>query len=528
MEAQAVTNGHAEGAVQPDHEVIVIGAGFSGIGAGIKLKQEGIEDFVILEKADNVGGTWRDNTYPGIAVDIPSFSYQFSFELNPRWSRVFAKGEEVQRYAEHCVDKYGLREHLRLGVKVDDVTFDEDNHIWLTRIGEKVMTSRFLITALGALTQPKAPDIPGVGEFTGKTIHTGEWDHSHDLTGERVAVIGTGATAVQLVPLIAQQVERLDVYQRTPIWVFPKPDYKIGRTAQSVFGRIPLVQDSIRLGAAALVEGAMVLGIMYNRQLPQITQAIEAFGRNHVKSVIPDPDLADKLTPKYGFGCKRPTMSNHYLQTFLRDNTELVTDPIERITPTGIVTRSGVEREIDTLILATGYLVTDEGNAPSIPVRGRDGFDLNRFWHDNRFQAYEGISLPKLPNLFNMFGPYSFTGSSWFFMVETQSHHALRVIKEARKRGATMVEVRQEPHDRFFRSVLKRQKNTIFFNNNCATANSYYFDSRGDAPFLRPATAVETWWSSRRFDLDDYSYETLEGAPRQEATATGARRLQVA
>ncbi|MEA2348373.1 MAG: hypothetical protein QOG62_2160 [Thermoleophilaceae bacterium] len=505
----------------------MIGSGFSGIGAGIKLKEAGIDDFVILEKEDNVGGTWRDNTYPGIAVDIPSFSYQYSFELNPSWSRVFAKGAEVQAYAEHCASKYGLHDHLRFGTRVEEAAFDEAGHFWrLSLGGGRQLSARFLITALGALTQPKAPDIPGVEDFAGKTVHTARWDHDHDLTGERVAVIGTGATAVQLIPKIADQVKQLDVYQRTPIWVMPKPDYKIGGPLRSIFRRVPFVQDSIRLGAAALVEGVMVLGVMYNRQLPRLTKGIEARGRQFIKQEIPDPVLREKLTPQYGFGCKRPTMSNNYFKTFLRDNTELITDPIARITPTGIVTQSGQEREIDTLVLATGYLVTDEGNAPSIPIYGRDGFDLRSFWRDHRFQAYEGITHPKLPNLFNMFGPYSFTGSSWFFMVETQAHHAIRVIKETRKRQATMVEIGQEPHDRFFQNVLKRQRNTIFFNNNCGTSNSYYFDRHGDAPFLRPATAVETWWSSRTFNLDDYQYDAL--APASVEDSSDSSRLQAA
>ncbi len=514
--------------VEPDHEVVVVGAGFGGIGAGVKLKRAGIEDFVILERAGEVGGTWRENSYPGLAVDIPSFSYQFSFELNPDWSRVFARGAEVQAYAIKCVDKHGLREHLRLNTRVSSATFDEAHHMWRLRVGRRVITTRFLITATGGFGSPKAPDIPGLEKFAGKTMHTAEWDHGHDLTGERVAVIGTGATAVQLLPRLAPEVRRLYVFQRTPIWVLPKPDFEFPGAVRFVFRHAPLVQDSIRLSASAGLEVGMVLGVMYNRQLPWIVKGIERLGRAFIRSQVHDPVLREQLTPRYGFGCKRPSMSNEYFATFNRANTQLVTDPIERITATGIRTADGIEREIDTLVLATGYQTTEPENAPPIPIVGRGGRDLGSFWHEQRFQAYEGASGPGFPNAFMTFGPYAFTGSSWMFMVENQSAHAVRVIQEAHKREATLAEIRQEPHDRFFEDILRRQQNTIFFNNGCGTANSYYFDAHGDAPFLRPSLAVEAWWRARHFDLDDYRFERIEEpleSPRAPA-ATVRRQIE--
>jgi cation diffusion facilitator CzcD-associated flavoprotein CzcO len=507
----AVTAGAATArAVQPDHEVVVVGAGFGGIGTGVKLKRAGIEDFVILEQAAEVGGTWRENSYPGLAVDIPSFSYQFSFELNPDWSRVFARGAEVQAYAVKCVERHGLREHLRLSTRVTSATFDERNHLWRLRVGRRVIKARFLISATGGFGAPKAPDIPGLERFRGKTMHTAYWDHGHDLHDERVGVIGTGATAVQLLPRMAPDVRRLYVFQRTPIWVLPKPDYEFPGALRFVFRHAPLVQDSVRLSASAAVEVGMVLGVMYNRQLPWLARGIERAGRAFIRSQVHDPVLRDRLTPRYGFGCKRPSMSNDYYATFNRANTQLVTDPIERITETGIRTVDGVERELDTLVLATGYQTTEPGTAPPIPITGRDGRDLGQFWREERFQAYEGASMPGFPNLLMNFGPYAASGSSWMFMVENQATHAVRVIVEARKRGATCAEIRRDPHDRFFEDILRRQQNTIFFNNGCGTANSYYFDAHGDAPFLRPSLALEVWWRARHFPLDDYRFEAIE------------------
>jgi hypothetical protein len=220
-------------------------------------------------------------------------------------------------------------------------------------------------------------------------------------------------------------------------------------------------------------------------------------------------------------------MSNEYFATFNRANTQLVTDPIERITATGIRTADGIEREIDTLVLATGYQTTEPENAPPIPIVGRGGRDLGSFWREQRFQAYEGVSGPGFPNAFMTFGPYAFTGSSWMFMVENQSTHAVRVIEEARKRGATVAEIRREPHDRFFEDILRRQQNTIFFNNGCGTANSYYFDAHGDAPFLRPSLAGEAWWRARHFDLDDYRFEQIEEPLESPAAPAATVRRQI-
>ncbi|NUS43847.1 MAG: NAD(P)/FAD-dependent oxidoreductase [Mycobacteriaceae bacterium] len=497
-----------------DREIVIVGAGFSGIGAGIRCKRSGLDDFLIVDAADDVGGTWRDNTYPGVAVDIASSVYSYSFELNPHWSRAYAPGAELKSYADHCVAKYGLAEHLRLRTHVERARFDEERSLWqLTLVDRDAgtrseLTARFLLGATGSFATPRMPDIPGVGAFQGVTMHTAAWDHDVDLRGRRVAVIGTGATAVQVVPAIAPQVRRLTVFQRTPIWIFPKPDRAISEREQRIYRRFPVTQRLMRALQFTVTEVVMVLCRQYYTRAPWVNHALERLMLRNLERQVPDPSLRAKLRPAYGFWCKRPTYSNEYWPVFNRDNVDLVTDPIDRITPTGVVTADGIAHEVDVLVLATGFRVFQPDSVPGFTVIGRDGVDLGEYWRTQRYQAYLGAAVPKFPNLFLMVGPYAFTGGSWFQQVENQSRHAVRAIAAARRRGADRVEVRQAAHDRYFAQVQRRQRTSVFYNRNCGTANSYFFDHHGDAPFLRPAPAVEAWWNSRTYPLDAYDFHT--------------------
>ncbi|CAA0121333.1 Baeyer-Villiger monooxygenase [Halioglobus japonicus] len=494
---------------QPDYEVVVIGGGFSGIGAGIKLKKAGIHSFTILERGEDVGGVWNFNTYPGIAVDISSFSYSFSFEQNPNWSRMFAPGKELKAYADHCVDKYELHEHFKFNTSVTKTEFDEDNHVWTIFLGDgsKIVT-RYIFSCTGPLSQPKSPEIKGLKEFTGKVMHPARWDHDYDIKNKNVAVVGTGATSVQLVPTIAPDVARLDVYQRTPIWILPKPDRPISSREKFAFNHIPGAQSAVRMFTNIMTEMIMVIGIIYNKQFPQIIRYAEKTCHKHLKAQIKTPELRQKLTPGYGFGCKRPSISNKYFPAFNRDNVNLITDGIERITTNGIVTADGTARDVDCLITATGYKTMVKGNLPTYEAYGVGGLELGSFWEESRYQAYEGITVPRFPNYFTIsFGPRSVSGASWFSIIEAHTTHAIRCVKEASRRNTTSVEVKQDAHDQYYRKVLRREKNNVMFNNDCAGANSYYFDDKGDAAYLRPSSGLEMWWQSRHFPFKHYQFK---------------------
>lgn len=496
----------------PDHEIAIIGGGFSGIGAAILLGKAGFDDYMILEEGDGVGGAWHWNTYPGVAVDIPSFSYQFSFEQVAGWSRVYAPGQELKAYAEHCVDKYDVRRRTRLNTKVVAATFDDDAHLWRldTADGDSI-TARFVVGATGVLTQPKAPDIDGVGNFGGTVMHTARWDHDVDLYGKRVAVIGTGASAVQVIPSIAPDVTYLTVFQRTPIWCLPKPDTALAGPVRAALRRLPGARRVSRLASQTFVELTFPLAAHFHGLMPT-AGAGERIGRAYLRQAVRDPQTRDKLTPRYALGCKRPSFSNQYLATFNRPNVTLETTSIEAVTANGVRTVDGTEHPIDVLILATGFKVFEKGNMPSFTVRGSGGVDLEKFWHDNRFQAYQGVSVPGFPNLFTILGPYGYNGSSYFNLIETQTTHIVRCLAKARSDGATRVEVSQNANDRYLQSMLGRRKNQVFFQHSCTQASSYYFDEHGDVPF-RASPTLETMLTSRWFNLDNYTFEPPAALP---------------
>ena len=493
-----------------DYELVIVGSGFSGIGAAIKLKKMGLHDFIILEKADDLGGTWRDNDYPGLAVDMPSFIYSYAFELSAEWSRVYAPAREIKAYADDCAEKYDIRRHIRFGKTVLRTDYDADRNAWLTCTSDgEVVASRYFVSASGLLVEPRMPDIEGIDAFEGKRLHSAQWDHAYDLSGKRVAIIGTGATAVQLIPAIVDEVEHLDIYQRTAIWLMGKADAEISDGVKRAFRTFPILQGALRWMINALVELTMGTGFVRYRKFPWMFEWLEKKLIESIRSQVDDPEIQEKLIPKYSFFCKRPSFSNEYYSVFNRDDVELVTDPIQRVTKNSIVTRDGREREIDTLICATGYSVFDRTCMPNFEVVGTSAKNLGDFWEANRFQAYEGASVPGFPNFFLFMGPYSGAGASYFAMIDTQARHLTRCLREARKRGANYIEVKQSAHDRDFRRVNRRREDTVLFGGSCAASNSYYFDKHGDTPGLRPVTGLEHWLKSIFFSMNDYDFRTV-------------------
>lgn len=521
---------HAEVPPGLDHEIAILGAGFSGLGAAIALDEAGFADFVILDRNAKVGGVWHVNTYPGIAVDIPSLSYSYSYAKNPRWSRVFAPGAELARYAEDVTDAYGLRARLRLNTEVRSARFDERRDRWLLELADGgVLRVRHVVSASGALTKPKEPEIPGLDSFRGHRMHTARWDHGHDLTGRKVAIIGTGASALQVIPEIAKTVEHLTVFQRTPIWVLPKTDFEVPESVKALLEASPAFHAAARLGSQSLVELSFVVAAHYHRYFP-LASFYERMARRHLERQVKDPALRAKLTPNYGFGCKRPSISNTYLRAFNLANVSLVTESITEILPDGVRTADGRKHVVDTLISATGFKVFEKGNMPAVPIEGRSGMDLETFWDENRYQAYEGVSVPGFPNLFSILGPLGYNGSSFFQLIEFQSRHIVRCLDRARSEGATRVEVKAEANARYFRDMKARSKNQVFFLADCAESRSYYFDKHGDVPF-RPSTSVEAQIRSRTFDLDDYAYGRAAEAtlphsgPPENALALGKKSV---
>ena len=489
-----------------DHHIVIVGAGFAGIGVASRLTRAGLTDYLIVEEGDGFGGTWYWNRYPGVAVDIPSFSYQFSFAKRTTWSRVYAPGEELRRYADDCAERFGLLDKVRFGTRVTAARFDEAREWWELRTDAgDTLTARHVIDATGVLTQPKLPDIEGVKTFAGITMHTSRWDPRHTLRDQRVAVIGTGASAVQVIPAVAPEVRHLTVFQRTPIWCLPKFDGPLSSTFRAWLGRVPGAAVAARAMSQTLVELTFPTPAHYHRTVPLAT-LFESRARAYMRQEVDDPRLRAKLTPRYALGCKRPSFHNEYLSTFNRPNVSLEIDPIERITADAVLTETGAEHKVDVLVLATGFKVFEPGNFPKYPVAGRGGVGLEQWWDEHRYQAYEGVSVPGFPNYFTVFGPYGYNGSSYFNLIETQSRHIVRCLAHARRQGATTIEVRPEANQRYFAEMLRRRGRQVFWQPTCTLANSYYFDPHGDVP-LRPSPTIETMWRSRRFPLADYRFE---------------------
>jgi cyclohexanone monooxygenase len=492
--------------MDPQYDVIVVGAGFGGMGAAIQLKKMGYDNILILDREDDLGGTWHVNHYPGLAVDIPSPTYSYWFEPNPYWSRLYAPGAELKQYANHVAAKYDVRRHMRFNSAVDGAQWDEDAKLWQVALSAGgTVTSRFLITATGYLSQPRKPDIPGIEDFAGRIVHSMDWDDDYSPAGDRIGLIGTGATAVQLIPQLTKQAAELTVYQRTPIHVVPKIDFPIPAFLRRLFARMPLVQRVVRWTTDANLEAMMILSVLnfkYFRQLNNVANYTSALLRF---VSIRDKSLRKKLTPEYEFGCKRPTYSNAYYRTFTKPHVHLQSSGIERVEADGIVACDGTKTQIDTLVLCTGFDLW-EANIPAIEIIGRDARNLGKWWRDNGFQAYQGVSVPDFPNFLSLAGPYASSGLSFFNTVEYQMRHMDRLFGEVKRRNATTFEVTPEANAEFRERMSKLLGKTVFGLGDCAGSRSYYFSPSGET-LVRPASTNQTNRENDKFPLSHYLFD---------------------
>jgi len=479
-----------------DFPIAILGAGFAGIGMAIQLKKAGIESFTLFERAGEIGGTWRDNTYPGAACDVPSHVYCFSFEPKPDWSRAFASWDEIQGYLLGLVEKWNLRPHLRLGTEIVDARFDEAAGAWtLTTGANESVEARVVVSGVGGLVDPSYPDIKGIQSFGGELFHTARWNHDYDLAGQKVAVIGTGASAVQVVPSIAPQVAELSVFQRTPGWVVPKPDKKYSEAEKRRFARYPLLLRASRLAKYWLSE---VMGPVVFLDSERLARVGEYQSLQHLRATVKDPELRRRLTPDFQFGCKRILISDEYWASLERENVVLVTDPIEEIKHEGILTRDGTLHEVDAIISATGFAL-GLASAP-FPITGRGGSRLDEVWADGAV-AYKGMTVHGFPNWFMMMGPNTGPGhTSVLVYTEAQIHHALGAIQKLRALNLRYVDVKQGVQDRYNAGIQKRMKYMVW----SSGCNSWYLSKDGSNHSLYPGFAFEYVLRARNFKTREY------------------------
>ena len=490
-------------------DIAIIGAGFGGLGAAIRIKQEGVHDFVLLERAADIGGTWYANTYPGCQCDVPSNLYSFSFAPKPDWSHSYPEQPQILEYMRDCARRFGIYEHTRLSCELTGATWLAGAGRWQLETGEGELRARILIAAPGLLSEPALPRIPGLADFRGTLFHSAAWDHGHDLAGERVALLGTGATAIQIAPRIRPRVERLHVFQRTPPWVLPHSDRRISPYLQGAYRAAPPLQQLARGGIYVLREG-IAIGMAYE---PRLLKGVELVARAHLRHQVADPELRERLTPTYAAGCKRLLLSNDWYPALTAPNAEVVTDPISKVTARGVLTADGTEREVDTIVCATGFAPTDPPIARVL--RGAGGRSLSEIWSGSP-QAYLGTTVAGFPNLFLLYGPNLNLGhSSIVYMLEAQIHYVMEALRTMRERGAGTFEVRPEVQDAWNDRLQERLSRSIWNTGGC---KSWYLDANGRNSVQWPDFTFRFRRRVDRFEVGDY---VLEPAPSE--VPAGAR-----
>lgn len=477
--------------------IAIVGGGFSGLGTGAQLKRNGIDDFVILERAADVGGVWRDNSYPGCAVDVESHLYSFSFAQDTDWSRLYSPQGEIWNYLQQCARDFHLEPHIRFNSEVRSATWDEIAQVWTIDTTNGRYEANILVSAAGALSEPSVPAIPGIEQFEGPAFHSANWNHDVELAGKRVAVIGTGASAVQFVPAIQPLVAHMHVYQRTAPWIIPRPDRALRPLERRLFARFPLARRVLR----AWIYGVRELhGIAFRR--PALMRILRRMAVRHLERSVADPSLRARLTPTYTIGCKRILLSNDYYPALAQPNVELVTDRIREVRAHSIVDENGVERDADAIVFGTGFNITE------LPldahIHGRRGVSLAEAFGPSP-KAYLGTTVAGFPNFFLLQGPNTGLGhSSVIYMIEAQIAHIIEAIRYMDAHGAASVEPRPEAQNAFARSVDERMKNTVWLSG----CNSWYLDSTGRNSAIWPGSTWKFRRVATKFDPRAYVTHT--------------------
>jgi cation diffusion facilitator CzcD-associated flavoprotein CzcO len=495
--------------------VAIIGTGFSGLAMAIQLERAGRPDFLLLERSDQLGGTWRDNHYPGCACDVPAHLYSFSFAPNPDWSSAYAPQGEIRAYIERCAERFGLLERIRYGAHVARAELDESRALWtLTTADGRAFQADVVVAAVGGLSRPMVPRLPGLERFAGRTWHSAAWDHAAPLDGKTVAVIGTGASAIQFVPRIAPRVGRMFLFQRTPPWILPREDHDFTARERRLLRIGPLRW----LYRQRLYWKHEVRSIPFTLE-PRLLRYAQRLAVEHIRKQVPDPELARRLTPDYVMGCKRILLSNDYYPAVARPNVELVTDAIREVTARGLLTADGTERAVDSIVFGTGFDVHDY--LGRFEVFGRGGVELSAMWR-KRAEAHLGTTVPGFPNFFVMVGPNTGLGhNSIIFMAECQVRYILSCLRSMDRRGACLVEPRAEVVRRYNDRLQERLQRTVW----TSGCQSWYLNQEGVNTTLWPGATAEFLLRTWRFDPDEHVMVRRDELPAaaEPALAVGGR-----
>ncbi len=475
--------------------IAIIGSGFAGLGMAIALRRRGVTDFVMLERAEEVGGTWRDNHYPGAACDVQSNLYSYSFAPNPDWPRSYSEQPEIQRYLVDTAERFGVRGMCVFGADVTSAKWDDAGRRWDVATTAGRFRAQVLISAAGALADPTYPDIPGLDSFAGEVMHSARWDDSVDLAGKQVGVVGTGASAIQVVPAIQPEVGSIAIYQRTAPWIVPRTDRPVKPLAQWLYRHVPLVQKLVR-AALYLMREFLVIGMAKRRRF---LKPVQRLALAHLRRQVRDPKLRKALTPDYTIGCKRILISNDYYPAVAAPNAELVTSGIAEVRPHSVVTRDGVERPTDVLVLATGFHVTDLPIAEKIC--GSDGRSLAQVW-DEGMVTNRSATVAGFPNLFLLVGPNVGVGhTSMVYMIESQVHYVDSALQAMEAEKLEVLETTPQAQEAYRDLIAERSQGTVWLAGGCA---SWYLDKHGHNTTRWPDFTFRFRRLTRRFDRENY------------------------